>query len=69
VRIIGGFFRNARRSLRERQFSVVDGDERLAWLIVIATIPIGLTGVALSTCFAPCSPSRSRQARFSSSTS
>lgn len=51
VRIIGGFFRSARRSLRERQFSVLDGDERLAWLIVIATIPVGLTGLALEHVF------------------
>jgi undecaprenyl-diphosphatase len=47
VRIIGGFFRSAARSVRERRLSVVDADERLAWLIVIATIPVGLTGLAL----------------------
>src|SRR5262245_1790600 len=47
VRIIGGFFRSAARSVRERRLSVVDANERLAWLIVIATIPVGLTGLAL----------------------
>jgi undecaprenyl-diphosphatase len=47
VRIIGGFVRSVVRSVRERRFSVVDTDERLAWLIIIATIPVGLTGVVL----------------------
>jgi len=45
VRIIRGFFRSAARSVRERRWSVVDADERLAWLIVLATIPVGLTGL------------------------
>lgn len=41
VRIIGAFF----RTLRERKIETPD--ERLAWLLGIATIPAGLTGLAL----------------------
>jgi undecaprenyl-diphosphatase len=51
IRIVTGFFRSARRSLAERRFSTTDQDERLAWLIVIATIPVGITGVALEHVF------------------
>ncbi len=40
VRIIGGFF----TSLRKRRAETVD--EKMAWLIIIATIPAGLLGVA-----------------------
>ncbi len=41
VRIIAGFF----RTLRTRRIETPD--ERLAWLLVVATIPVGLTGLAL----------------------
>jgi undecaprenyl-diphosphatase len=41
VRIIGGFF----RTLRTRRLETPD--ERLAWLLIVATVPAGLTGVAL----------------------
>jgi undecaprenyl-diphosphatase len=41
VRIIRGFF----RSLARRRIETPD--ERLAWLLVIATIPAGITGLAL----------------------
>jgi undecaprenyl-diphosphatase len=51
VRIIRGFFRSLPRSVRARRLDVVDGDERLAWLIVIATIPVGITGLALEHVF------------------
>lgn len=51
IRIIGGFLRSARRSLSERKFSVLDSDERLAWLIVLATIPVGLTGLIFEHSF------------------
>jgi undecaprenyl-diphosphatase len=51
IRIIRGFFRSAARSLRERQASAVDSDERLAWLIVVATIPVGITGVLFEHVF------------------
>ncbi|MGI8412332.1 MAG: undecaprenyl-diphosphate phosphatase [Solirubrobacteraceae bacterium] len=51
VRIVTGFIRSATRSIRERQFTVRDSDERLAWLIVFATIPVGITGLALEHVF------------------
>jgi undecaprenyl-diphosphatase len=51
IRIAGGFIRSARRSLRDREFSARGSDERLAWLIVIATIPVGLTGLLLEQTF------------------
>jgi undecaprenyl-diphosphatase len=51
VRIVRGFLRSAPRSLRERRLSALDPDERLAWMIVIATIPVGITGVALEHVF------------------
>ncbi|MGH2717204.1 MAG: undecaprenyl-diphosphate phosphatase, partial [Actinomycetota bacterium] len=40
-RLIPAFF----RSLGKRQ--IVTADERMAWLLVIATIPAGVTGLAL----------------------
>lgn len=43
--IIGGFF----SSLRRRE--VADPYQRLAWLIVIATIPVGITGLLLEHTF------------------
>ncbi len=51
IRIVTGFIRSVRRSLQERRLDVADADERLAWLIVIATIPVGITGVALEHVF------------------
>ena len=51
VRIIRGFFRSAARIARERHFSTHDTDERLAWMIVIATIPVGLTGLIFEHLF------------------
>ncbi|CAM2764441.1 undecaprenyl-diphosphate phosphatase [Skermania piniformis] len=45
VRIIGGFV----SSLRHRR--VETADERLAWLIVLATIPVGISGLALEHLF------------------
>jgi undecaprenyl-diphosphatase len=45
VRIIGGFL----HTLRTRR--VETSTERLAWLIVIATVPVGLTGLALEHTF------------------
>jgi undecaprenyl-diphosphatase len=41
IRIIGAFF----RTLRTRRLETAD--ERLAWLLVVATIPVGITGLAL----------------------
>jgi len=51
VRIIRGFFQSLARSIRERTFIVRNADERLAWLIVLATIPVGITGLALEHVF------------------
>ena len=51
LRIIGGFVRSVRRSVSARHLSVIGHDERLAWMIVLATIPVGITGVALEHVF------------------
>ncbi len=57
IRIIRGFFRSlpvsVRLSLQHRRprLAVADKDERLAWMIIFATIPVGLTGVALEHTF------------------
>jgi undecaprenyl-diphosphatase len=51
VRIIRGFFRSAGRIARERHFAANDTDERMAWMIVIATIPVGLTGLIFEHLF------------------
>jgi undecaprenyl-diphosphatase len=57
VRIIRGFLRSLPASVRlsmqarRPRLSVLDKDERLAWMIVFATIPVGLTGVALEHAF------------------
>jgi undecaprenyl-diphosphatase len=57
IRIIQGFFRSlpasARLSLHHRRLrlDVADKDERLAWMIIFATIPVGVTGVALEHTF------------------
>jgi undecaprenyl-diphosphatase len=51
VRIVRGFLRSVPRSFRERRISALDPDERLAWLIVLATIPVGITGLALEHVF------------------
>jgi undecaprenyl-diphosphatase len=45
IQIIGAFF----RTLRTRK--VETSTERLAWLVVIATIPVGITGLALEHTF------------------
>jgi undecaprenyl-diphosphatase len=45
VRIIAGFF----SSLRERRIQTPD--QRLAWMIILATIPVGLTGLLLEHTF------------------
>ncbi len=47
VTLIRAFFVSLWRSLRSRQWSVETRDERLAWLIVAATIPVGILGLAL----------------------
>ena len=45
VRIIGGFL----TSVRDRRIETPD--QRLAWLLIIATIPVGLTGLLLEHTF------------------
>jgi undecaprenyl-diphosphatase len=51
ARIIRGFFRSLAPSVRARRLVTRDSDERLAWLIVLATIPVGITGLALEHVF------------------
>jgi len=51
VRIIRGLLASLVRSLRGRQLAIHGPDERLAWMIVLATIPVGLTGIALEHTF------------------
>lgn len=51
VRIIRGFVRSLPASVRARRVVAEDDDSRLAWLIVIATIPVGITGLLLEHTF------------------
>jgi undecaprenyl-diphosphatase len=51
LRILRGFLRTLRPSLAARRLVIRDADERLAWLLIIATIPVGLTGLALEHTF------------------
>ncbi len=51
VRIISGFVRSLRPSIAARRIVADDDDSRLAWLIVIATIPVGITGLLLEHSF------------------
>jgi undecaprenyl-diphosphatase len=51
ARIIRGLLASLVRGLRECQLSTHGPDERLAWMIVLATIPVGLTGIALEHTF------------------
>jgi undecaprenyl-diphosphatase len=45
LRIVTGFL----TSLRDRR--IVTADQRLAWLIIVATIPVGISGLALEHLF------------------
>ena len=45
IRIVGGFL----SSVRDRR--IVTADQRLAWMIVLATIPVGIAGLALEHLF------------------
>jgi len=51
ARIIRGFFRSLGPSLRARRLVARDTDEKLAWMVVLATIPVGLTGVVFEHTF------------------
>ena len=62
ARIIGGFL----GSLRARR--MVTPEARLAWLLVLATIPVGVTGLRWSTCSARRWAVRCRPPPSSSST-
>ena len=43
VRIVSGFF----RSIGKRRIEESDSDARLAWLLIVGTIPAGLVGISL----------------------
>jgi undecaprenyl-diphosphatase len=45
IRIVGGFL----SSIRDRR--IATADQRLAWMIVLATIPVGIAGLALEHLF------------------
>jgi undecaprenyl-diphosphatase len=51
IRIIRGFFRTLGDVVGARRLPEDDPDARLAWLIIIATIPVGITGLALEHVF------------------
>lgn len=51
VRIIRGFFATLRPSLAARRLVTTTSTERLAWLIIVATIPVGATGLAFEHTF------------------
>lgn len=51
VRIVAGFLRTVKPSLAARRVVTRDADERLAWLLIIATIPVGITGLLLEHTF------------------
>jgi undecaprenyl-diphosphatase len=51
VRIVRGFLVSVPNSVRHRRIDARNADERLAWLIVVATIPVGITGLAFEHVF------------------
>jgi undecaprenyl-diphosphatase len=51
IRIVRGLISSIRRSIENGKATVAGPDERLAWLIVIATIPVGITGLVLEHTF------------------
>jgi undecaprenyl-diphosphatase len=51
VRIIRGFFSSIGPTVRTRRIVARNADERLAWLLIIGTIPVGITGLALEHTF------------------
>jgi undecaprenyl-diphosphatase len=51
IRIVAGFGRTVKPSVAARRIVTHDADERLAWLLIIATIPVGITGLALEHTF------------------
>jgi undecaprenyl-diphosphatase len=51
VRIIRGFFTSLRPVLTLRPLDLRTADQKLAWMIVVATIPVGLTGLIFEHTF------------------
>jgi undecaprenyl-diphosphatase len=55
LRIIGGFFSSlahmARPAPGARRFELRSADERLAWMIILATIPVGVVGLGAEHAF------------------
>ena len=51
ARIIRGFFRTVKPTFASRRIVARDSDERLAWLLIIGTIPVGITGLVLEHTF------------------
>ena len=55
VRIVKGFFSSLRQIARPAEgttrWMLQSGDEQLAWLIILATIPVGLAGLAFEHVF------------------
>src|SRR5215472_11993471 len=51
VRIIRGFFTSLRPVLTLRPLDLRTADQKLAWMIVVATIPVGLTGLRFEHTF------------------
>src|SRR6201998_4716882 len=47
IALIRGFFASLGRIIRLRRWAIETPTERLAWLIVCATIPVGILGLAL----------------------
>jgi undecaprenyl-diphosphatase len=51
LRIIGAFFRSLRDVFANGGPSEFDTDEKLAWMIILATIPVGIAGLTLEHLF------------------
>jgi undecaprenyl-diphosphatase len=51
ARILAGLARTVRPSLAARRIVARDADERLAWLLIIGTIPVGITGLLFEHAF------------------
>ena len=55
VRIVGGFFASIRHVIAPepgtRRFEPESTDQTLAWMIILATIPVGIAGLALEHTF------------------
>ena len=53
IRIIGGFFSSIGHMIRPEpgvdRFEMRTTDEKMAWMIILATIPVGLVGLCSST--------------------